>query len=131
LLAITLLFSYLVLLNTVYAVTDRRVIQVNGLHRWSFSRTIEFYPRLDFAHVQVGDNLPTDLSRSMGRKFADLIIFDEKYYVAQKYDSPGAGRHPVVFSGIYRQDLELVKELIRQVCRRGPLYQAPGIKKAK
>lgn len=119
LLVITLAFVYLVLLDTAYAVTQYRVLQVSGMRRGSLRRTIEFYPRLDFKQVRPADP-KTDLSRSMGGKFADLILAEEIYYGARVSERRS---HPIYFYGIYRQDLEWVTELIGEVCRRGPAYR--------
>lgn len=118
------LFAYLVLLNTVYAVTNRRVLQVSGLYRYSFGRTIEFYPRLKMVDLQISQDLPDTYAgpRSFNANFVDLIIQEENYPVSRSYRYPGATRRPILFSGIMRKEVEEIKGFIQEVIQRGPLF---------
>ena len=126
LMLMTILFTSLVLLNTVYAITDRRVMQVRGLQSFSTRRTIEFYPRLKFEEVHVAQDLAsyTGKSNSKNKDFIDLVIQEESYGVSSRYNSSGTSRRPIQFIGLHRKEIQEIKGFIKQVSQRGPLI--PG-----
>lgn len=99
---------YFVILNTTYAVTNRRAMQVRGLRPGSTSRTVEFYPHLRPESVTTDDTF----TRSISPDYTDLILFRE---VSRPNDNSAAKK--VEFSTIPKYEAELVKDLLRQTYR--------------
>lgn len=121
LLVLTLVFAFVVMLNTVYAITDRRVLQVRGLYRFSPGRTIEFYPKIKMEDVQVAQDMPDDPTPAYNKRsdYIDLVIQVEKFPVRRSSTYSGAGRRKIEFMGIHRKEVEEIKGFIRVVAQRG------------
>lgn len=102
-----LAFCNFVILNTAYAVTNRRAMQVRGMRRGATSRNIEFYLNLKIENVKTDDTF----SHSYNADYTDLILFNEST------EGEESAVKKFEFTTIPKQEAELVKELLQQVYR--------------
>lgn len=113
LLVVTLVYFYLVLLDSVYAVTNRRAMVVTGLRRRTPWRIVEFYPNLDPKRVGKEPEPHTSVPASLGPEVADVLLLTERYAISSNRRQSPRVNH-VSFSAIPRTEVERVTALIRE-----------------